>query len=84
MKPHVPIFLITIALAAFTFFIGRETARMRTPHDSKLRYELHVTPAAEIIRLDRVTGAIHIVTSRGEIKDLPESWQPQPNDLTRR
>jgi len=43
-----------------------------------LRYELHLdSRTSDAVRLDKVTGTIHVVTAAG-IADLPESLPPKP------
>lgn len=71
------IVLLVVEVAAFAgAFLGgmRVEAKRATGENSALsRFEMHVTPGAEIIRLDKMTGTLHVLAADGSIRDLPES-----------
>jgi hypothetical protein len=67
------IFGAIVVLVAF--MLGRASPSrevyLRTAPDDRNRYEMLVTPSAEIVRLDRVTGTIRLMTANRIIMDIP-------------
>ena len=68
--------MIGAAMLLGAFALGRvlegKADRLKVVRENSRRFEMQVTAGAEIVRLDRVTGMIRIITPNRIITDFPE------------
>jgi hypothetical protein len=76
----IALFVLTAALVVLTAALVGLTWRLAKygqQNDEANRYEMRLTPAGEVVRLDKVTGTLHIATG-SFVGDLPEQVVKTP------